>query len=144
MGILDFFSSKNKRAKLSHLKALVALSMADGKVQKSELVAIAAICSREGLNEDDLQKCLNNPDSVDFVPPTDDNTRLRYLKDMVLLMMSDGDIDKNEYVVCKLTAEALGYKHEIINAMLVDIIAELKKVLNDNNFLINVKSAIFQ
>lgn len=126
MGIFDFFSSNEKRAKLSHLKSLVALSMADGKVQKSELVAIAAVCSREGLSDCDLQKCLNNPESIDFVPPTDDNTRLRYLKDMVLLMMSDGNIDKNEYAVCKLTAEALGYRHEVIDAMLLDIIGELK------------------
>lgn len=134
MSIFDFFSSKEKRAKLSHLKNLVALSMADGKVEKPELAAIAAICSREGLTEDDLQKCLNNPDSINFVPPTDDKTRLRYIQDMVLLMMSDGDIDENEMLVCKLTAEALGYKHEVIDAMLIGIIADLKEKIDNNDF----------
>ena len=134
MSIFDFFSSKEKRAKLSHLKNLVALSMADGKVEKSELAAIAAICSREGLTEDDLQKCLNNPDSINFVPPTDDKTRLRYIQDMLLLMMSDGDIDENEMLVCKLTAEALGYKHEVIDAMLIGIIADLKEKIDNNDF----------
>lgn len=126
MGVFDFFSSTEKRAKLSHLKNLIALSMADGKVEKSELAAIAAVCSREGLTEDDMKKCLENPDSIQFIPPTDDNTRLRYLRDMVLLMMSDGNIDKNEMVVCKLTAEALGYRHEVIDAMILNIIADLK------------------
>lgn len=134
MSIFDFFSSKGKRAKLSHLKNLVALSMADGKVEKTELAAIAAVCSREGLTENDLQKCLNNPDSIKFVPPTDDNTRLKYIKDMVLLMMSDGNIDKNEMLVCKLTAEALGYKHEVIDAMIIGIIAELKEKIDNNDF----------
>lgn len=134
MSIFDFFSSKDKRAKLSHLKNLVALSMADGKVEKSELAAIAAVCSREGLTEDDLQKCLNNPNSINFVPPTDDKTRLRYIQDMVLLMMSDGDIDEKEMLVCKLTAEALGYKHEVIDAMLIGIIADLKERIDNNDF----------
>lgn len=134
MSIFDFFSSRNKEAKLSHLKNLVVLSMADGKVDKSELAAIAAICSREGLTEDDFRKCLNNPQSIDFVPPKDNITRVRYLKDMVLLMMSDGNVDENELLVCKLTAEALGFKHEVIDAMLFDIIAEIKEKIDTNDF----------
>lgn len=134
MSIFDLFTSKEKKAKLSHLKNLVALSMADGKVEKSELAAIAAVCSREGLTENDLPKCLNNPGSIDFVPPTDDNTRLRYIKDMVVLMMSDGDIDNNELLVCKLTAEALGFKHEVIDAMILNIIAEIKEKIDNGRF----------
>lgn len=134
MSIFDFFSSKEKRAKLSHLRNLVTLSMADGKLEKSELAAIAAVCNREGLTEDDFRKCLNNPNSINFVPPKDNITRVRYLKDMVLLMMSDGDIDQNELLVCKLTAEALGFKHEVIDAMLFDIIAEIKEKIETNDF----------
>ncbi len=41
-------------------------------------------------------------------------------------MMIDGNIDKNEIAVCKLTAEAMGYRHEVIDAMVTDIIEELK------------------
>ena len=44
-------------------------------------------------------------------------------------MMSDGDIDTKEMLVCKMTAEVLGFKHEVIDAMLLDIIADLKKEL---------------
>lgn len=80
MGIFNFFSSKEKRAKLSHLKSLLTLSLADGKIEKSELAAIAAVCSREGLTDSDLQRCIENPDSINFVPPTDDLTRFQYLK----------------------------------------------------------------
>jgi uncharacterized tellurite resistance protein B-like protein len=129
MSIFDYFSSKEKRAKLSHLKNLIVLSMADGKVEKSELAAIAAVCNREGITDSDFKRCLENPESIDFVAPADDNTRLRYLKDMVLLMMSDGNIDDNEIVVCKLTAEALGFKHEVIDALVLDIIAQLSEEL---------------
>lgn len=126
MGIFNFFSSKEKRAKLSHLKSLLTLSLADGKIEKSELAAIAAVCSREGLTDSDLQRCIENPGSIDFVPPTDDLTRFQYLKDMVLLMMCDGNIDKNEFVLCKLTAETLGFKPKVIDAMVLEIINDFK------------------
>lgn len=127
MGIFDFFSSKSDKQKLSHIKSLVALAMADGKVEKSELAAIAAVCSREGVSESEIKNFLDNPDSVDFVPPTDHQTKVQYLKDMCALMMIDGNIDKNEVVLCKLTAEALGFRHEVIDAMVSDIIDDLKE-----------------
>ena len=129
MGILDFFNSKNDREKLSHLKALVALSLADGKLEKAELAAIAAVCQREGLTDADLKKCIENPQSIDFVAPSDNATKIKYLKDMVLLMMCDGNIDEKEFVVCKVTAEVLGFRHEVIDAMILDIIKELKEEL---------------
>lgn len=130
MGIFNFFKkSDDKRIKLSHLKNLVVLMLADGKIEKQELASIAAVCSREGLTKADLKRCLESPESIDFVPPANDLQRIQYLKDMVLLMMSDCNIDENEMLVCKMTAEALGFKHEVIDAMILNIIAELKKEL---------------
>jgi len=38
---------------------------------------------------------------------------------------------KNEMVICKMTAEALGYRHEVIDAMILDIIADLSKKVNN-------------
>ncbi|MBR7029367.1 MAG: hypothetical protein IKI05_08220 [Bacteroidaceae bacterium] len=126
MGIFDFFSSKTDKEKLSHIKALVALAMADGKLEKEEAAAIAAVCSREGIAENEIKKILKNPESVDFVIPTSNGKKLQYLKDMCALMMIDGNIDKNEIAVCKLTAEAMGFRHEVIDAMVTDIIDDLK------------------
>ena len=130
MSIFDLFRVKSEREKLSHLKTLVALAVADGKVEKSELAAIATICRREGLTDADLKRCLDNPESISFVAPSDDKTKLEHLKDMVCLMMCDGNINENEFAVCKLTAEALGYKHEVIDAMILAIIEDLKSAIN--------------
>ena len=126
MRFSDFFKSKEDRAKLAHLKHLVILAMADGRIEKSELASIAAVCAREGISESDLKRCIENPDSIDFAMPTDEGTKLRYIKDLVLLMMSDGDIDDREIVWCKLVAEKLGYRHEVTDAMVLGIIAEIK------------------
>ncbi len=131
MGIFDMFHSKSKRLELGHLKALLALAAADGKIEKSELVAIAAICNREGISETEFKQCLENPESIPYEKPSDNNTKIQYLKDMVSLMMIDGNIDDNEIVLCKLTAESLGFRNEVIDAMILDIIVELKKKLSE-------------
>lgn len=101
MSLFDFFSSNEKRQKLCHIKNLVLLAMADAKTEESELALISAICCREGITENDLQKVIDNPESVKFIPPTDNATRIIYIKDMVLLMMSDGNIHENEMIICK-------------------------------------------
>ena len=80
MSIFDFFNSNEKRVQLSHLKNLVALMLADGKIEKEELAVIASVCSREGLTETDLKKCIESPNSIKFVPPTDNLKRIQYLK----------------------------------------------------------------
>lgn len=130
MSFWDLFTSKEKKSKLSHLKNLVVLSLADGKVEKSELAAIASVMSREGLTEDDLQKCLDNPGDIKFVAPDTDAKKLRYISDMVMLMMVDGDLDDKEFILCKATAEALGYRHEVIDAMILGIVAKIKDSMN--------------
>lgn len=128
MGILNWFKrNDDNKEKLSHLKNLIALSMADGKLEKAELAAISAVISREGMTQEDLERCINNPKSIEFVPPTSNSTKIQHLKDMVYLMMADGNIDDNEVMVCKITAEMLGFKHEVIDAIVFDTIEEIKK-----------------
>ena len=135
MGIFDFFSSKTDKEKLSHIKMLVVLAMADGKVEKNELAAISTVCSREGVSASEIKNILENPESIDFVPPTIEEKKLRYLKDMCLLMMADRNIDENEIAICKLTAEALGYRHEVIDAMVDGIINDLRAKMEEINGL---------
>ena len=130
MGIFDMFINKSKREDLSHIKVLLALALADGKIDKAELAAIAAVCQREHISESELKRCLENPDSIEFEQPKDHETKVKYLRDMVCIMMADGDIDKNEFVLCKLTAETLGFRHEVIDAMILDIISDLKRELD--------------
>ena len=67
--------------------------MADGVVQKTELASIAMVASREGVSPHKVKELIANPEKTDLVVPKSNDKKLRYLKDMVLLMMSDGDID---------------------------------------------------
>lgn len=133
MGIFDFFSKKKSYAKMqneekiSHLKNLIAVAISDGKVDEEEFATLVCICEREGLAIETINDIIKDPNSVEYVKPTDYETKIQYLRDMVSIMMVDGDIDKKELALCKLTALNLGFKHEIIDAMIVDIIKYLEK-----------------
>lgn len=129
MSFIDLFKTREERAKLSHLKNLIAVAAADGKFEKSEIAAIAMVMERRGLKPADLERCIKNPKGIKFVKPKSQEQSVEYLKDMVFLMMCDGDIDEREISVCKLTAIALGFRHEVINAMIMDIISDLKGTL---------------
>lgn len=132
MNLRDLFSSREHREQLSHLRNLLTVAYADGRMDKREVAAIAAIMTRDDISEADFKRCLEHPESIDFVAPRDNEQKLIYLHDMVALMMIDGNIDEKEMVVCKATAEALGYRHEIIDALILSIIAKVKQRAEEN------------
>lgn len=112
--------------KLGQVKNLIMLALADGKASESELALIAAIASREELTQDELDNLIDNPDSVRIELPDEDSEKLRYLEDMVSLMMIDGDLDDNELAMCKIYAITLGYESTIVEKMILDIAEKLK------------------
>lgn len=130
MGFFDLFTSREKREKMSHLKNLIVMAMADGKFQKAEAAAIAAIMRRDGLTPADFIKCMKNPQSIQFTPPESYEQRRTYLKDMVYLMMCDGHIAETEIAVCKMTAIMLGYKPEVVEAIVETTIATIAKEID--------------
>lgn len=129
MNILDFFTSRSKKIKLAHLKRLIAVTCADGVIQDSEREALSIIMLREGLTPADFERCLRKTDSVKMISPDSDSQKRVYLKDLVHLMMIDGNIDKNEMLVCKLAAVEFGYRPEVIDKLLIDTIEDIKKEL---------------
>ena len=114
--------------KLGQVKNLIMLALADGKATESELALIAAIASREELTQEELDNLIDHPESVSIELPEDDDEKLRYMEDMVGLMMIDGDLDDNEMAMCKIYAIMLGYESDIVERMILDISEKLKEL----------------
>lgn len=127
MNLLELFDSRDKKKRLSHIRNLLALACADGSIEKSELDLIFRIGARAGLTPNELQRIMERPDSVKFYPPESDREQIEQLYDMVLIMMVNGELHKNEIAFCKLTALRLGFKPAIIDRMIeitIDLIAK--------------------
>ena len=111
--------------RLGQLKNLVMLAAADGRFTDSELAVLLAVASREHISPEDFNKVIDDPDSANIVLPEDEDTKLNYLRDMVALMMIDGDLDEQELAICKVYAIALGYNSKIVDGMIADIVDAL-------------------
>jgi uncharacterized tellurite resistance protein B-like protein len=119
--------SKNSKdvQRLGQLKNLVMLASADEKVTDSEMAVLLAVASRENLTPEEFNKVIDDPDSVNITLPEDEETKLAYLRDMVAMMMIDGELDEAEMAICKLYAMALGYRGSIVDGMIAGVIDQL-------------------
>jgi len=129
MALIDLFDSGDKKKRLSHIKNLVALAAADGEIDKNELDLILRIGAQVGLSREELLRIIQRPQSISFRAPDSFRERIEQLYDMVLIMMIDGEIHENEVALCKLTAIRLGFKHQVIEKIVADVIDMIAKGL---------------
>lgn len=116
---------KKDEQRLGQLKNLVMLATADGRFTDSELAVLLAVASRENITPEEFNKVMEDPDSITIELPEDEDTKLAYLRDMVAMMMVDGELDEQELAICKLYAMALGYRGSIVDGMIAGVIDQL-------------------
>lgn len=116
--------NKNQQ-RLGQLKNLVMLAAADGHLTDSELAVVLAVASRENITPEEFDQVVDNPDSVTITLPEDEDTKLAYMRDMVAMMMIDGELDEEEMAICKIYAMALGYRGSIVDGMIAGIVESL-------------------
>lgn len=114
-----------EKQRLGQLKNLVMLASADGRFTDSEMAVLLAVASREQISPEDFDRLMEDPDSVNIVLPEDEDSKLAYLRDMVAMMMIDGELDEQELAICKLYAIALGYRGSIVDGMIAGVIDSL-------------------
>ncbi|MBR3452929.1 MAG: TerB family tellurite resistance protein [Muribaculaceae bacterium] len=118
-------NNPQENQRLGQLKNLVMLAAADGNFTDSELAVLLAVASRENITPEEFDKVIDNPESVTIDLPTDEDTKLDYLRDMVALMMIDGELDEQEMAMCKVYAMTLGYRSSIVDGMIAGIVDSL-------------------
>ena len=123
---MGLFKSQKDKERLSHVKTLLALAYADGKLEKNEITAIATFAARENVDVEEVQKMLDGKDKVNFIPPQSEEDKVQYLYDLVLLMIADGNINEKEYALCKAVADQFGYREEAIDILLKKIIEDIQ------------------
>lgn len=114
-----------KNQQLGQIKNMLMLAVADNRFGDEELAAIATVAAREQITPEEFNRVMDNPDSVTIELPTDPDSKRRYLKDMVTLMIIDGELHEDEMAMCKIYAMALGYAPTVANEMLAEIIDEI-------------------
>ena len=112
-------------SKRAAVLSLVMLAAADDRLTDSEMAVLLAVASRENITPEEFNRVMEDPDSVNIQLPEDEDTKLAYLRDMVAMMMIDGELDEHELAICKLYAMALGYRGIIVDGMIAGVIESL-------------------
>ena len=118
-------TSKNTR--LAHIVNLLCVAGIDGNISDEERNVIVEIAQNLDLNEDDFDLCIDiwkktDESELETIVPEDDDDKLAFLKNLILVMMVDGEIDDKERAYIAGLAEQFGYDGEDAVNNLIDIV----------------------
>lgn len=119
MFMLTIFETKKARTQKNHLKNLISLAKADGKISEKELELIYKAGAKIGFRENEISSILEdtklNPGYNEL--PGNDSERFDQIFDLIQMMMADGEIDDAEMDFCILIAEKLGFRKAIVGIL---------------------------
>ena len=105
--------ASTKNTKMAHIVNLMSIAGIDGDISENEKNVIIKIAQDFGLTEADFDACIEAYQHIDeskleTIVPEDDEEKYEYLKNMVLVMMLDGEINENERAYIAGLAEKYG------------------------------------
>lgn len=122
----------SKNTKMAHIVNLMSIAGIDGNIEDAERNVIIKIAQDLGLTEADFEACIEAYQQIDeseleTIVPEDDDDKYEFLKNMVLVMMVDGEIDDNERAYIAGLAEQFGVDGE-------EAVNELIQIVYDEYF----------
>lgn len=116
----------NRDIVLGNIKALIGIAMADGKLDDMERDLILQIADKSGISAQEVQYIKDNMEVVDWKPADNFDDRVQQLREMVWVMCSDGEIDDNEQVLCRMLAIGLGFEEEAVDVLIAELLVGFK------------------
>jgi uncharacterized tellurite resistance protein B-like protein len=115
MGLFSVFNSYENDKNKSHIKNLLEVAIADGRLDDSELKVIIKIAAKFDITEAEVHAIKEHHKDIQFAPPSSYSAKVNLLEDVVSIMTADMQIDEQEVKICKDLATRLD-----INPVLVD------------------------
>ena len=94
---------------IEHFRNLVSLSVADGKIEETERVALAKIAYERGIPMDRMNVMIKHANEYIYLIPQNMIDREKQLTEMIEFANVDGEFSKAEYELIKIVAEKLGF-----------------------------------
>ena len=105
---------------IEHFRNLISLSVADGKIEETEKVALAKIAYERGIPFDRMNVMLKHASEYVYLIPQNMVDREKQLEDMIAFAHVDGEFAKAEYELIKMVAHKLGFTDEEVDKFIAD------------------------
>lgn len=104
--------------RLEHFRNLVSLSVADGKIEDAERVALSKIAFERNIPLDRLNVMLAKADEYTYLIPQNQSDRERQLEEMISLALIDGELAKAELELIHMVGEKLGFTNDELDEII--------------------------
>jgi uncharacterized tellurite resistance protein B-like protein len=94
---------------IEHFRNLISLSVADGKVEEAERVALSKIAFDKGIPFDRMNVMLSKANEYKYIIPQNMIEREKQLEEMIQFAKVDGEFCKAERELISHVAEKLGF-----------------------------------
>lgn len=94
---------------IEHFRNLVSLSVADGKIEETERIALSKIAYERGIPIDRMNVMMKHASEYIYLIPQNTIDREKQLNEMIDFANVDGEFAKAEYELITMVAEKLGF-----------------------------------
>lgn len=121
-GALPGLSPDQKR---DYILSLYTIACVDGDFDESEQALLSMIAQRMELTQEEFDACLPTAafslDDVRITPPDDDEVRVQWLRNLIMMVAADGVLQATEYQTCLFFASQLGFEPNIVDDVLMSM-----------------------
>ncbi|MFC1692001.1 hypothetical protein ACFL1R_00675 [Candidatus Latescibacterota bacterium] len=118
--------NKNKNLsdeqKRSFIKILSSLAAVDNDFNINEKALLMEVAEEWGISGNELDDIVNNSEMPKIEVPQNEKDRIEELAALIGMMMIDRKIYEEEFQLCSLVAMKFGFKPDIVNNIIADIL----------------------
>lgn len=120
--IIEYFRSKQEERlkKMAIYGNLYIMAAADEEVSEEETIFLENAAESLGLNEDEIEHIHSNYQNMELVVPEGEEERYYALRNIVFMMLIDGEIDKAEYTKCVQYAQLADLDQQAVDSIITE------------------------
>lgn len=126
-------TTTEKRIAMAHVVNLMSVAVVDGKVTQEEQQIIRNIANEYGLSDEEFDFCAETCNeciekgTVVIEPPQSDNEKVKMIRNLVTVMMVDGDINESEREIIEFYTDRFGFEAKESVDTLIEITRAIQR-----------------
>ena len=138
--IINYYlvQQQERLKRMSIYQNLYLIAIADGNIAEEEAIFLAGIANHMGLSPSETDHIHYNHQDLELVIPDDKEERYYALRNIVFMMLADGEIEHVEYQLCLDYAKKTGFSQKELDS----IITEYREKREEDNQSIDKEISI--
>ncbi|MEM6763923.1 MAG: TerB family tellurite resistance protein [Bacteroidota bacterium] len=143
--VIEFYLYKQKERleNLAVFQNLYLVAIADGEIDDKEEALLLEAAETLGMLQSDLDYVYNNAEELSLIIPEEEEEREQSLRNLIYMMIIDGEIDDREYQICLSFANSIGYGEEKIGLVITSYEEQKKKEQEEREIILQTNIDVY-